>query len=163
MMQASWLCAFWWLIHPEEPGSAPAGTGDGDRNLGEAWIGLTVPRKALGQNRNPVHLAVPFARQDRSRSEVLGTSSQIDGALPCILGRPRTIEQPLTFNIKVAQVVGLETVRQDPEQQVTWQVRGRSFTEHGVPAAAKTTDVEIAKARDLDVNRGSVRQSRTDL
>jgi hypothetical protein len=43
------------------------------------------------------------------------------------------------------------------------QVRGRSAAEHGVPASPKGNNIEIAQARDLDVDRFPVRHSRTDL
>jgi hypothetical protein len=42
-------------------------------------------------------------------------------------------------------------------------VRGRWLPEHGVPASPKCTDIEIAQARNLDVDRLSVRYRRTDL
>ena len=46
---------------------------------------------------------------------------------------------------------------------MTGQVRGRRPAEHGMPAAAKPTDVEITQARNLGIECVAVRQRRTDL
>jgi hypothetical protein len=48
-------------------------------------------------------------------------------------------------------VIGLEPISQNAKQQVTGQVRGRSPPEHRVPTGPERTDIEVAQARDLDV------------
>ena len=92
-----------------------------------------------------------------------GTPAQVDGALSGLLGRHRAVEQALALGVQVTQLVGLKPVGQNAKQQMAGQVRGRSPPEHGVPTSSKLTDVEIAQARNLDVECLPVRQCRTDL
>src|SRR5262249_300402 len=91
------------------------------------------------------------------------TPGQLHGALSGILRRYRTVEQTLGLAIKVAQVVGLEPVRQNTKQQVARQARMRSTPEYVMPTVFKLPDVELAQARNLDVKWLSVRRCRTDL
>ena len=74
-----------------------------------------------------------------------------------MLGRLRTVEQPLTLTIQVTQLISLKPIRQNTEQQMTGQVRRRSPPEYGLPTVSKLTDVEITQARNLDVEYLSVR------
>ena len=46
---------------------------------------------------------------------------------------------------------------------MTWQVSGGPSPEYRVPTGPKTAEVEIAQARDLDVDCLPLRLSRTDL
>jgi hypothetical protein len=62
------------------------------------------------------------------------------------------VEQPLALGTEVTQMVGLEPVCQNAKQQMAGQVRGRPPPEHGVPTRPKCTNIEIAQARDLDVD-----------
>jgi hypothetical protein len=39
---------------------------------------------------------------------------------------------------------------------MAWQGRGRPSSEHGVPAGAKLSEIEVAQARDLDLDWPSV-------
>jgi len=48
------------------------------------------------------------------------------------------------------------------KQQVAGQVRGRSPSERRVPFGSQLPDIETAQARDLGVERRSIRQCRTD-
>ena len=82
--------------------------------------------------------------------------------LPASSGDPAPIEQPLALGIQIAQPIGLKPIGQNAKQEMAGQVRGRSPPEHRVPTGSKLTDVEIAQARDLDVERLAVRQCRTD-
>ena len=50
------------------------------------------------------------------------------------------------------QLIGLEPVSQNAKQQVTGQVSRCSSAEHRVPASPECTDIEVAQARDLDVD-----------
>ena len=52
---------------------------------------------------------------------------------------------------------------QNAKQEMSGQVRGRSPPKHVLPTDLETTDVEIAQARDLDVQRRRIRQRRADL
>ena len=70
---------------------------------------------------------------------------------PASSGDPEPIEQTLALGIQVAQLIGLKPISQNAKQQMAGQVRGWLPPEHGMPTAAKLTDVEIAQARDLDV------------
>jgi hypothetical protein len=72
------------------------------------------------------------------------------------------IEQPSGLGIEVAENIGLEPVRNYPEQKMPWQVRGRFAADHCPPAGSKCPTVEVAKARDLDVDGVMVRECRTD-
>ena len=131
--------------------SVPAGAGDREGNLGQARIGLAVPGKAIGKHRHTLDLPVPFAAQDGPRPDVGRTPGQVHGVPAGFLWRLRAIEQPLTIAIQVPQGIGLKPVRQHAEQEMARQVRGRSPSEYGVPTGPKRTDVEIAQARNLDV------------
>jgi hypothetical protein len=84
---------------------------------------------------------------------------QLHGALPSVLGRYRTVEQTLVLAVQITQHVGLEPVSQDAKQKVAGQVRVRSPPECSVPTALKLPDVEIAQARNLDVDGLAVRKS----
>ena len=64
--------------------------------------------------------------------------------------------------VQITQHVGLEPVSQDAKQKVAGQVRVRSPPECSMPTALKLPDVEIAQARNLDVDGLAVRKSRTD-
>ena len=70
---------------------------------------------------------------------------------PAFSGDPERSSRRYGLDVQVAQLIGLQPVGQDAKQQMAGQVRGRLPPEHGVPTAAKLTDVEIAQARDLDV------------
>jgi hypothetical protein len=48
-------------------------------------------------------------------------------------------------------VVDLELIRQNAKQQMAGQVRVRLPPEYVMPMVSKLTDVEIAQARNLDV------------
>jgi hypothetical protein len=80
-----------------------------------------------------------------------------------ILGRLRTIEQPLAFAIKIAQLVSLHSIGQNAKKEMAGQMRGRASAKYCVPTASKLSDIEIAQSHDLDVKYFSVRQSRTDF
>ena len=85
----------------------------------------------------------------------VATPGHLHGALPGVLGRHRTVEQTLALAVQVAQMVGLKPVSQNAKQQVAGQVRGRPPPEYGMPTASKLPDVEIAQARNLDVDVSS--------
>ena len=69
----------------------------------------------------------------------------------------------MVLAIQVAQPIGLKPVGQNAKQQMAGQVRGSPPPEHSMPAGPKFIDVEIAQARDLDVECLPVRRCRTDL
>jgi len=69
----------------------------------------------------------------------------------------------LALGVQIAQPISLKPISQDAKQKMAWQVRGRPSTKHRVPAGLKITHVEIAQARDLDVERFDVRPRRTGL
>ena len=109
-----------------------------------------------------MHLAVPFAPQHGARPQVRRTAGQIHGALPCVLGRHRTVEQTLALAVQITQHVGLQPIRQDAKQKMTGQVRMGSPPEYVMPTASKLPDVEIAQARNLAVECLAVRQGRSN-
>ena len=59
-------------------------------------------------------------------------------------------------------MIGLKAVGENAPQQMAGQVRRRLPPEHRMPASPKVTDVEITKARNLDVECPPVRDCRTD-
>ena len=69
----------------------------------------------------------------------------------------------MTLTVNVTQLIGLKAVSQNPEQQMSGQVRGRFAPEHGVPTVLQLPDVKVTQARNLDVECLPVRQGRTDL
>jgi hypothetical protein len=69
----------------------------------------------------------------------------------------------LALTVQVAQLYGLEPVRQNAKQDMAGQVKGGSPPEYGVPTGAKLADAEITQTRNLDVQRLPVLQRRTDL
>src|SRR5262249_45497486 len=73
------------------------------------------------------------------------------------------IEDTLALGIKIAEPIGLQPIGNDPEQEVAWQVRGRTVPANTQPLSPQRTDVEIAQARDLGIDCLSVRRGRTDL
>jgi hypothetical protein len=87
----------------------------------------------------------------------------LDRAFAGLFRRAGCIEQPLAFGIKVTQPIGLQPIGQNAKQEMAGQVRGRSPPKHVLPTDLETTDVEIAQARDLDIQRPRIRQRRTDL
>jgi hypothetical protein len=60
-------------------------------------------------------------------------------------------------------VFGLQPVRQNAIQKMTGQVRGWPPPKDAVPTSPKPADVEIAQARNLDIQHAPVRRCRTDL
>ena len=74
-----------------------------------------------------------------------------------------SIKEAFCLAVEIAKAVRLHSIRQHPEQEVTWQVRGWPLPEHSVPSGLKTCEVEIAQPRKLDLQRLGVRQSRSDL
>ena len=89
-----------------------------------------------------MHLAVPFAPQHGARPQVRRTAGQIHGALPCVLGRHRTVEQTLALAVQITQHVGLQPVSQNAEQEVAGQVRVWSPPEYIMPMASKPVRAE---------------------
>jgi hypothetical protein len=63
------------------------------------------------------------------------------------------IEQALAVAVEVAQGRGLNSIGKDAKQKMAGQSRGRSSSEHSVPAGSKFSEIEIAQTRDLDLNR----------
>jgi hypothetical protein len=152
--RASSSVFFCWLVpQPEEPGPAPAGPGDVECDLGETWIGLAVPGEAIGQHRNAVHSSVPFPRENSAWADTRGDVAHVHRPLAGRLGRGGIIQKAPAVAIQVPQVVSLQPVGQDTEQEMARQVRGRLPPEHGQPAGAERAEVEIAKSRDLDIER----------
>ena len=72
------------------------------------------------------------------------------------------IEQTPILVIKIAISVDLQPIRHYAEQKMAREMTGWGPPEHGAPTAAKPRDVEIAQTRDLDAERFTVRQRRTD-
>src|SRR5262249_52021136 len=147
----------------EEPWSVPSSAGDCQGDLRQARIGLAVPGKAVGEHRHPLHLPVPFATHHRPGPEVRGALALLHGSLAGFLRRSRAVEQGPALGIKVNPVVGLELVGQNTKYEVAGQMRRRLAAVYGMPASLKGSNIEIAQARDLDVDRFPVRHSRTDV
>ena len=57
-------------------------------------MNLAVPSKALGQDRDPLHPAVPFTGQYGARPHVGGQSAWVYGALAGVVRWSRAVEQP---------------------------------------------------------------------
>jgi hypothetical protein len=84
--ERAWLIAFSWsgpfrclVSQAEEFGPTPARAGDREGNLRQAWIGLAVPGKAVGEHRNPLHLPVPFPGQHGAWVEFCGAPAEGHG------------------------------------------------------------------------------------
>ena len=73
-------------------------------------------------------------------------------ALAGIFGWTRSIQKPPALGVQIAQPIGLKPIRQNAKQKMPGQVRGRSPPECIVPTGLKATNIEIAQARDLDVD-----------
>jgi hypothetical protein len=73
------------------------------------------------------------------------------------------IQKAPAVAIQIPEVISLQPVSQDTEQQVARQVRGRLPPEHGQPAGAERAEVEIAKPRDLAIERVPVQCDRNDF
>jgi hypothetical protein len=93
---------------------------------------------------------------------VRGLPLDLDRAFAGVFRRACCIEQPLAFSIKVTQPIGLQPIGQNTKQEMARQVRGRSPPEHVLPTDLEFTDVEIAQARDLDIQRPRIRQRRSN-
>ena len=85
------------------------------------------------------------------------------GALAGVFGGSGTVKQSLALAIQIAETLDLKSIGKNTKQEMTGQVRGRPPPEHGVPTGLKIADVEIAQARDLDIEWSRIRQRRTDL
>ena len=59
----------------------------------------------MGQHRDPMHPAVPFAGKHGARPDVSDQVARIRCALADIFRRPRTIQQPPTFGVQIAQSI----------------------------------------------------------
>src|SRR6516165_780863 len=109
---------------PEEPWSVPACTRDRQGELRKTWVGLAVPGKTISKHRHPVHLSVPFAAQHGAGPKLCAETPQGHGALSGSLRAVRSVEQPLTLCVEVTPTLGLQSVGQNAEQEMTRQVRG---------------------------------------
>ena len=69
----------------------------------------------------------------------------------------------MALAIQIAETIGLKPIGQNTKQEMAGQVRGRPPPEHVVPTGPKVANIEIAQARDLDVECLRIRQRRTDL
>jgi hypothetical protein len=72
------------------------------------------------------------------------------------------VEEASALSVQITQAIDLKLVCQHSKQQMAGQVRGRRSPEHRVPTVAKFAGIEIAYARNLDVELFSIRQRRTD-
>ena len=122
---------------------------DREGNLGQAWIGVAVPGKAIGKHCHPLHLPVPFAVEDGAGPKLRGPLAQLHGVLSSLVRRPRAVEQTLSLTLQVAQTISLQPVSQGAKQQMTSKVRRRWPSEYGLPMATKLGNVEITQARNL--------------
>jgi hypothetical protein len=147
---------------PKKLRPIPARAGDGERGLDEAWIGLSIPGKPVGENRYLLHLPVPFAAQYGAWLDLHDTPPLIDRALSDLFGRLRSVEQPVALGVQVAQLIGLKPIRQYAVQKVTGQVGGRLLPEQRMPTGSKRTDVEFTQARELDIECFTVRRCGSD-
>ena len=99
---------------------------------------LVIPDRRTGQGLDP-----PPARAIGSQVG-LERPDEIGGVLLVVAddrGHRVLVEAPHLLGV----------ARQHAEQEMARQVRGRSPSEYGVPTGPKRTDVEIAQARNLDV------------
>ena len=151
------------VCEAEEFWPAPAGAGDREGDLRQAGIGLAVPSKAICEDSDPLHLAVPFAPQHSARPQVRRTPGQIHGALPCVLRRHRTVEQTLALAIQITQHIGLQPIRQNAEQEVAGQVGVWSPPEYVMSMASKPPTSRSRKRAISPSSVFPVRQGRTDL
>ena len=74
----------------------------------------------------------------------------------------RAVEQSLTLGVKITEAIGLKAVGQNTKQEMTGEVRRRSPPQDREPTSPKRTDVEIAQARNLDVDCLPLRDRRAD-
>jgi hypothetical protein len=104
----------------EETGSVPSGSRDGEGDLREARIGSAVPGEALSQNRNPMHLPVPFPGQDGSGPDFYGQPVLVDCLFASIFWGRSLIEKALALIAQITEMVGLKPIGEHAEQQVSW-------------------------------------------
>jgi hypothetical protein len=105
-----------------------------------------------------MHPAIPFAGQHCARPQLSGRSVRVHRSLAGIFGWSRTIEKTSALDIEIAETVGLEPIGQNTKQEMARQARGRSPSKHGARTGLKRSNIEIAQARDLDVERTPIRQ-----
>src|ERR1700704_3609768 len=105
---------------------------------------LAVPGKAVGEHRDLVHPAVPFAGQHGARPHLSGRSVQVHRALAGIFGWSRTIEKTSALDIQIAEALGLEPIGQNTKQEMARQLRGRAPSKHLMRTGLKRSNVEIA-------------------
>ena len=152
----------WFVSQAEEFRSIPTRPRDREGNLGQAWIGVAIPGKAIGKHCHPLHLPVPFAGEDGAGPEHRGPLAQPHGVLSSLVRRPRAVEQTRSLSLQVAQTISLQPVSQGPKQQMTSKVGRRWPSEYDLPMAAKLSDVEITQARDLDARHDAQAGRRLD-
>src|SRR6516162_7236173 len=144
MIRASWPGSFRRPIaQAEELWPVPASAGDCEGHLRQTGIGLAVPGKAIGQHRDSMHLAFPFARQHGARPQVRATPGQLHRTLPSVLRGHRMVEQTLALVVQVAQQVGLKPVSQNAKQKVAGEARVGPPPEYRMPTVSKVFDAEI--------------------
>ena len=90
-------------------------------------------------------------------------AGRIHGRLAGRLGGHSTVEKAPALAVQVTEVIGLQPIGQHAEEEMPGQVRGRLPPEHVPPPGTKRANVEIAQARDLDIERLLVRCCRTDF
>ena len=71
-----------------------------------------------------------------------------------------TIENTSALDIQIAETLGLKPVGQDTKQEMARQVRGRRRRNTLCKRVRSCSNIEIAQARDLDVECTPIRQRR---
>jgi hypothetical protein len=108
----------------------------------------------------------PAARLTRKRR--VHRNGQQSQTMPLTSGLPRyggrwvnmnsllrpvfSVEQAPALRIQVTETIGLQPIRQNPEQKVTWKVRGRWTAENIVPLGTKRFDVDVFPIRQRRAN-----------
>ena len=110
-----------------------------------------------------MHPAVLFTGQHCARPQLSGWSVRVHRSLAGIVGWSRTIEKTSALDIEIAETVGLEPIGQNTKQEMARKVRGRPPPKHVARTGLKKCNVQIAQARDLDVECTCIRQRRAHL
>src|SRR6266536_5301470 len=139
----------------EEAWARPPGSGHGESDCGEAWIGLAVPGKASVQDHDALPRPVPLPHEHGSRLEPVAA-----GLLPnnrtvtlASVSGSDAVQAAHGLLVEVPKAFGLEPIREHAKQQVPRQRFRRLAPEHAPPLGAQGRKIEIAQPRDLVARR----------
>src|SRR5258708_13352601 len=108
------------MTETKEARTVPLGASDGEGDLGEAVIGLTVPGKTVGHHHHPLRLSIPLPHQHRARREfgsLAVKAGETGGRYRSSFFRNRSVQYLLRLVIKIAKATSLDSIADHPIQQ----------------------------------------------